>query len=566
VRKIAVAIAILFLSAFVSISAHGAPEPDERWIPPSPTANGQIGISFDDREDYFYIGALRALVVKNGTYTGPVCTSLVDANCANAEYFAIKAVLAPCMSPAQVNCVEGISARKSDGTEEKAEFVDYVSSDKSLYWTGDEAKNVPDSKVESIWHFPSITHSGGRDFLLNAILDGSYRKTGDPNWGRMVAMIQPVTKIPDSQTERPRAFTNDTLDFVTPEQVAIAGGWTGAQRGGLTKNCAATIDGACFRREAFPVNTSFTLSIRTNSQVTGWIHGRMTNPSLSIAQRDRFWVTTVSGEPTEVPVVARWFNKEEFGNDLRNAYAGAAYGSFGIGSSGVAQRYGSTGQYDATTLNRFNVVRSYVNDKASANPRIWSFGSIEPKKLASDAAALGGRGYCVTNAKGLAGMVMTNATVYDGSIPAYSEKDQALNYLVSAPHYTASGSEFLGTYDLVIRADIAKCIYGFSKTPTSATVSIVKGDSVEKVSTTTLVEKDGWLALSANGFTYSSPKISVKLNQAPEEAPAKVISAAPTNPVLKKPASKTISCLRGSSKKIVKGVNPKCPKGYKLVK
>ena len=530
-----------------------------------PTENGQIGISFDDREDYFYIGALRALVIKNGKYTGPLCSSLDDSNCANAEYFAIKAVLTPCSSPTQVNCVEGVSARKSDGTEEKAEFVDYVSADKSLYWSGDAAQNVPDSKVESIWHFPSITHSGGKDFLLNAILDGSYRAKSDPNWGRMVAMIQPVTKIPDAQAERPRAFGNDTLDIVTPEQVAVAGGWTGAQRGGLNKNCATTIDGACFRREPFPANTSFTLSVRTNSQVTGWIHGRMTNPSVNIAQRNGFWVTTVSGEPTEVPVVTKWFEKDEFGSDLKKAYAGAAYGSVGVGSTGVAQRYGSTGQYDATTLNRFNVVRPYVKDKASANPRIWSFGSIEPRKLASDAAALAGRGYCVTNAKGLAGMVMTNATVYDGSIPAYSEREQALNYLVSAPHYTSSGSEFLGTYDLVIRADIAKCIYGFTKTPTSATVSIVKGDAVEKVSTTTLVEKDGWLALSANGFTYSSPKISVKLNQPEEVAPAKAEQAT-TTPTVKKQIKKTIYCANAGGRKMVKGTNPKCPKGYKLVK
>lgn len=564
-RKIALSVSILLLAALVPISAHGASEPDERWIPPSPTANGQIGVSFDDREDYFYIGALRALVIKNGKYTGPVCNSLVDINCANAEYFAIKAVLAPCASPTQINCVEGVSARKSDGTEEKAKFVDYVTSDRSLYWSGDENQNVPDSKVESIWNFPSITHAGGKDFLVNAILDGSYRTKGEPNWGRMVAMIQPVTKIADAQAERPRAFSNETLDFVTPEQVAIAGGWTGAQRGGLNKNCATTVDGACFRREAFPVNTSFTISIRTNSQVTGWIHGRMTNPGISITQRNGFWVTTVSGEPTEVPVVARWFDNDEFGSDLKNAYAGAAYGSVGVGSSGVAQRYGSTGQFDATTLNRFNVLRSYIKDKASANPRIWSFGSIEPKKLASDAAALGGRGYCVTNAKGLAGMVMTNATVYDGSIPAYSEKDQALNYLVSAPHYTASGSEFLGTYDLVIRADIAKCIYGFSKTPTSATVSIVKGDSVEKVSTTTLVEKDGWLALSANGFTYSSPKISVKLEQPKEETLAKAEASPASKPIIKQPTTQTIYCANAKGRKTVKGVNPKCPKGYKKI-
>jgi len=578
-RKIALVLVALISLSIMPSNAFSAATPDEHWTSPLPTVNGQVGVSFDDREDYFYIGALRALVIKDGVYTGPICKSLTDTACAGASYFAIKAILSPCTAASQLNCVEGITARKPDGTVEKGQFVGFVTDDSSFFWQGDSSKNIPDSKVESLWNFPTIGHSGGKDFLLNAILDGSYREGSQPDWKRLVAMIQPVSKQQDSVAERARAFGNDRLDFVTREQVAIAGGWTGAQRGGLYKNCATAIDGACFRREPFPEGVSYSLSVRTNSQVSGWIHGRMQSPEVSIIESGNAWITTVGGLPTEVPVVTKWFDNNEFSGELKNAFSGAAKGSVGNGPGVVAERYGTTGQFNSVTINRLNTIRPFIKDTSSANPKIWSFGGIEPIQLASDVAVLGGKGFCVRDAKGLTGIVTTNATTYDGSIPAYSEKDQTLNYLVSAPHYAANGTEFLGTYDLVIRADIARCIYGFNKTPTSATVSIVRGDTVEKVSTTTLTEKDGWLSLAAYGFTFSTPKISVKLNRALEEIPvttAAVASATQesTNaaastavkPAPKKAVVKSIYCAKANARKLVKGNNPKCPKGYKLVK
>jgi len=577
-RKLALVSSFFILVTLLPLSALGTTTPDEHWNIPRATLDGQLGVGFDDRQGFSFVGALRALVMKNGVPTGPICKSLNDPACVGAEYFSLGATLSPCKESTQVNCVESLTARKQDGTTERATFVGYVSDDESLYWKGDEAKFIPDSKVESIWNFPSLTHPGGKDFLLNPILGGSYAPEQLPKWTHFVTMLQPVSRIIDSQMERPRAMGNERLDFMSPEAIAGKNPWTGGQRGSHAKNCATSVDGACYRREPFPEGVSFSVAIRTNSQVGGWIHGRMKSPEVSINQSGNAWVVTVGGLPTEIPVVSEWFDNENDKKTILSAYASAAPTTWGVGSSGTAQFY-TNSTYDSTAINRLNVVRPYIKDKASANPKIWAFGSIDPVRLASDAAALGGKGYCVLKAPGLAGIVMTNATVYDGSIPAYSEKDQTLNYLVSAPHYAANGTEFVGTYDLVIRADIARCIYGFNKTPTSATVSIVRGDTVEKVSTTTLTEKDGWLSLAAYGFTFSTPKISVKLNRAPEEIPvttAAVASATQesTNaaartavkPAPKKAVVKSIYCAKANARKLVKGNNPKCPKGYKLVK
>jgi len=72
------------------------------------------------------------------------------------------------------------------------------------------------------------------------------------------------------------------------------------------------------------------------------------------------------------------------------------------------------------------------------------------------------------------------------------------------------------------------------------------------------------LALSANGFTFSSPVLKVKLTQekpVEEQKPLDQIVQAPA--ASKVQSKKTIYCVKGKTTKKVTAVNPKCPTGYK---
>jgi hypothetical protein len=120
-----------------------------------------------------------------------------------------------------------------------------------------------------------------------------------------------------------------------------------------------------------------------------------------------------------------------------------------------------------------------------------------------------------------------------------------LNYRVAGLHYAADGKTLNeGVYDMVIKSTVARCIYGFSSAPISASISVTSAEGEAKVATTVVREKDGWVKLAAYGFTYSSPTISVKLTQA---APTKT----------------TITCVKGKVTKKVTASAPKCPTGYK---
>jgi hypothetical protein len=113
-----------------------------------------------------------------------------------------------------------------------------------------------------------------------------------------------------------------------------------------------------------------------------------------------------------------------------------------------------------------------------------------------------------------------------------------------------------------MRSSVARCIYGFTAAPVSATVSIVAADGTAQVATTVLGEKNGWLYLTASGFTFSSPTVRVKLTQAVEPAASQGPTAsAPAKPAAVKKSS--ITCVKGKTSKKVTAVNPKCPTGYK---
>jgi hypothetical protein len=158
-------------------------------------------------------------------------------------------------------------------------------------------------------------------------------------------------------------------------------------------------------------------------------------------------------------------------------------------------------------------------------------------------------GKCLTNNQQLNGLVMTNATQYSSGPPTFNSAEGSLNYQVAAPHYTSGGNVFLGTYDLVMRSEVARCIYGFSKAPLNASISVIDEEGVTTTATKLVSERDGWLRIAAYGFGFSNPMIKVKLTQ----SGSKGVKAKKT----------TITCKKGKKLKKVTGIAPKCPVGYK---
>ncbi len=551
-KKFSLWLSALFLFSLLPLSVSAA-EIDEHWSAPTSTASDQIGVIFDDRADYFYIGALTGAVNDSG-WKSIVCTSLSDAKCAKAAYFSFKAMLKPCADAAETNCLLSLAAVKTDGSKVEGKFSRYVTADATTYWDGSSSAGLPDSRAESLWTFDGIKHSAGSEFMLSSILDGTYKAGEAPRFNRLQSVLQPVSEVKDADVTRVRAI-DTSLDFMTSRDVENQTGWTGGQKGMPAKNCAASDDGVCFQREPFPLDLTYSVTIKLGQNIGGWIHGRMKSPDITIENSGSNYLIKVLGEPIGVPVAAYWGNKADLSSEIISSYASRAATAVGVTGGGVSKRYQTNGQFNQEQIKLFSLWVPLIKDKASANPKMWMFGSLSPDSLATAVQGLASAKECVTKAKGLAGLVTTNATIYDGSIPAFDSAEGALNYKVAAPHYAADGSEFSGTYDLIMSSEVARCIYNFTSAPISASVSITTSDGgVQKVATTVLNERNGWLHLGAYGFGFSSPTLKVKLSQA-------AVTPTPTaKPAVKKT---TITCVKGKSSKKVTALAPKCPAGYK---
>ncbi|NBP91225.1 MAG: hypothetical protein EBU43_02590 [Actinobacteria bacterium] len=121
---------------------------------------------------------------------------------------------------------------------------------------------------------------------------------------------------------------------------------------------------------------------------------------------------------------------------------------------------------------------------------------------------------CFKSGSGLKGIVATNSTTYSDGPPEFT--DGTLSYQVASPHFLPDGATaFKGTYNLIMRSDVARCLYKFSSAPVEAKIEVISDSGINSVATTTVNERNGWINLSATNFEFSAPKIQVKLTQQP---------------------------------------------------
>jgi len=110
-----------------------------------------------------------------------------------------------------------------------------------------------------------------------------------------------------------------------------------------------------------------------------------------------------------------------------------------------------------------------LKDTATGEHATWSF---------STAPGNANVNKCFADKNQLIGLVTTNALAYSPGAPVFD--GQQLNYQVAGLHYQPDGKNpNIGTYDLSIRSETARCLYGFTNAPLSATVSVSDGSGAE---------------------------------------------------------------------------------------
>lgn len=501
---------------------------------------------------------------------GPLCDSLSDANCAGDRTVSFQALLQPCQSAGQLDCISGFGAATESNDRSAASFLRTFPSRTRHEYLGDATKKLPTGGAPTLWSLPSRPHPGGTTYMVQVSTSGS-AQSGSFSLSDFAVEVAPISLVGDDGfqcdlTQETKTYEDCGEDqgpgfYVTDysDDEPIVG--LASRVSNSEFDCLVLAEKQCARRHAFSHETRLYLTVRLSQAPTGWLHGRVSKPLVAI--------NTLSGTGVEIDIAATTVKTPMISTSMRwtdlpaplresyratGGFEGAPAGTrnrttFDLGPE-IRNAISAPTAYSTTGMAELLAWLPHIGDKATADISRWTLRSMSDAELA-------GASSCFANRSQLNGLLMTNATQYSAGPPTFDRSAGSLEYKVAAPHYTSGGSTFLGTYDLVMRSTVARCLYGFTNAPLNVSISVLDSDGVSSVATKVVSERDGWLRIAAYGFGFSAPTIKVQMTQesAAETKPAKKLGT--------KTKSKTITCVKGKTVRKVTAPNPKCPKGFK---
>jgi len=456
----------------------------------------------------------------------------------------ITSVLPVCASAIE-NCVESLQITKSDGTLVTAKFEKYF---KGKTFASIPNSNMPSGSRPSLWIATGAPNAAGTEkYVVNTSMIWNYR-AGATSVYNFQASVYAI------QDKFSPGYTDSGIN-TGPNINGKFGSYTNTGEINFMGTCIATEAGYCAERVEFAPNTRINLKLKLSNKVTGWLQGRISSPAIELTTIDgNFNNLSVTADVVEVPMMYAQFKKSEASTFVKDAYDNRWYSSLGFNGRSEWRQFAPN---QPVGMELVNVLSSATKDTAAEVRTYWNVSSLPNVS----------NNPCMADTSKLIGFVTTNAMAYSGSAPIWD--GSSLQYKVAGLHYLPDGKTLAtGKYDLVMRSESARCLYGFTNAPISATISIASADGEQKVATTVVNEKNGWLYLAASGFTFSAPVINIKLTQEAikkEEVTADIPAPVTTTPKVAAKVS-TIKCVKGGTTKTIKAVNPKCPAGYRLKK
>ena len=469
-RLTAAVIVALFVIANPSLSSAAGTIDEQYSINNGADNRNKVGVFFEENVDTLRMPSL--LYSYQTARSGPpnvvsYCTGLNDPACDSAEFMKYYALMPPCKSLTEVDCIESIYAvAPGSPARIKGVYKESIPEKVVHQYQPSPDNGLPQGSVSGVWEIPNIKHGGGStNFVAIGSRVGSLKREGsrwiaqppgsDP-WGSgdFRAAIYPVNIVRDARykanvsriMQQPNGSNSMAIDH--PSQLPF-------------DVCAIVGDGVCAMRQAFPENIKFGMVIRFSKVINGWMHGRIDSPEIDYELTTYGTRVDMKGQSTRVPILAGWASPSDFSETERkqNSYLNNANG----GSSFP----GASGNY---SMDQLNLWARVLKDKAVANPTQWIFYNLPERDI--EAAST-----CIKSSKTLAGFVTTNSTTYTATPPIYNEQTGTLDYKVASPHFLADGKVFQGKYNLYIDSKVARCIYKFSNAPISASVSITSSRS-----------------------------------------------------------------------------------------
>lgn len=426
-----------------------------------------------------------------------------------------------CRSTRDFFCVEAITLT-SQGKSRKLRKFDEIQIPAGSF-IGDKENGVPSSEyLETIWSDPlSSNFYATRMFLgFGFDVDGNL--------------------VPASTT------TPFKLDIkrVLPRQDA-------AQINPLfaTSPCLYQSDSRCWVDAAHDLDTVLKAEVRLPIKLTGWFFGRLMNTSMQARAEQTYFKYEIQGDPVAVPVFYKYTPKTLC---LPNwcpdrLIIGAVLGVNWEKSVANGYTFDSVSRkFDylppPTSSTPWQAFVQMSQDTATHIKSQWSI------SFSNSLTNIDYGTKCPASKSGINGVVTSNAMIYSSYGPTI--KDSSFFYRVAGLHYLpASRKVAQGTYELQVDSALARCIFGLTKAPISASLSVLSSEGEYSVAVGKANEKNNMLRVSMKGFTFSMPTLRVKITQS-----KKILS---------------IYCVSKTNPNLVRkitAISPKCGANYKQTK
>ena len=491
-RALTVLLASLFVASS-SIAASAGPVdfgyPNKGiWITPEATSVNPSHFSLVDYE----------------LNTSQNCYELGQAPCneQNMKSVVGNTILGVCNQTQESFCIDSL-AISSKTQSSQGRFIEYAGSSRTKPYP---TFGVPEGFDTSLWQVAGVLNSSGSDtYAVEANLSIQFDPENKPIFNDLSVSVVPYS-VDFGGQYNPRYFNGNRIE------------------GGGFNNCFWYKVGSCGLKGSFGDESTVTLKLRVPDSLGGWYRGRIANPDITLAPLgDKQNLLSVSAAPMETPYLQVGISDDDS--------LGAIIAGFPLQRNSVAV----IRSHFSTAPIAVKLLRDYAKDTVTGLVSLWTFSNLNQGVFG-----------CLHSTTKVMGFVSTDALAYSGQAPEF--KDGVLTYDLSGLHFKPDGTPVEGRYDLVIRSEAARCLYGFTAAPVYASISVIDSAGEAKVSSSSMREKNGWLYFSASGFGYSAPQIQIKLTQ-PKAAKKTTITCV----TAKKPIK---------TKKIT-AVGPKCPTGYK---
>lgn len=340
------------------------------------------------------------------------------------------------------------------------------------------------------------------------------------DWQFSELFYPPALVTLDTFNAREALTFRESFPFMGSSPMASFNNPTGSEFGSCAFEELLETVSNCGVALALDAGARYDLKLKVPESIGGWFHGRLAKANMDLTPLNESFgdealsELTVSGNAVNVPTTGVQY---AVCSDTPSVFEIAAPGfcedDRTQGLVGLRQwsPNSPTAVSDFTTFfPLMSVGNGPTQAKGSVN--LWSFGTMEDPISQFD---LDDPLHCSPELQeGLQGMIATNAMVYQAGLPIPT--GGSLNYQVASTKLGFDQQPVKGDYTLVMRSDLAKCVYKLGSSEITNSETIVTGeDGGEREAETTWVDDGTWLTFKAWDFGFSAPTISVYLNQTP---------------------------------------------------